>query len=298
MARLTLSEFRAYFHHWLVVDYCYKMHDGIYDVPAKRWDEEVARDPVRLPMSAEEVDIYLGITKRGTLRRDGVRFASLFYNSPELSNVLRQVGTGLEVKFTVNPNDLSEVTVIHPTKNVPIRAYCTFRQYAAGLTLHQHRLIRTLRRKQCLSFTNEKELVAARDAFLQASADLMMRSNTRNHGRVARHQGGSNVQQPATQSQIDELKRLMIKPTSYSEFNEVLAEDTAAASRDDMAAGPVVQPSPSPAEPDSQVGEPATNTDGVGQAVPTPPEINSSIPILPFRDRKGDAAGRNSSSSI
>lgn len=277
MARLTLPEFREHFHFWLLTDYCYQMHDGILDVPARRWEKEVARDPVQLPMSVEDIDVHLGITKQAKLRREGVRFANLFFNSTELNAVLRQLGPGQTVKFKVDPNDLSEITVIHPRKNVPIRAYCTFQEYSSGLTLHQHRIIRALRKKQCAGFTNQKELVAARDAFLQASAELLMRSNTRRRSRFARHQGGENVHQPATTPELEEFKRMVIEPSSYSEFEDVLAEDTAIEGPADQA--------------DPQSGNATTAEGNDGPTAPTASSTPSSIPLLPFRDRKDDASG-------
>lgn len=210
MACITLREFREFFHHWMLADYCYQFHEGIIDVPAKRWDDEVKREPVRLPKDVADIDMYLGITKEGTLRREGVRFANLFYNSPELNQVLRTIGSDRTVKFTVNPDDLSEIMVIHPERNVPIRAFCTYREYSSGLTLYQHTVIQTIRRKQGKAFANQADFVAARDAFYKASEQLLLRANTRQRSRLARNQGGQNVQQPATESDIEAVKSLMM----------------------------------------------------------------------------------------
>lgn len=281
-ARLTLPEFREHFHFWMLTDYCYQMHDGILDVPARRWDEEIVRAPLP-PINAEDVDVHLGIIKRGTLRREGLRFANLFYNSDELNRLFRQIGPGQVLKFTVNPNDLSEIVAIHPTKNLPIRAYCTYREYSTGLTLHQHRIIRALRKKQCADFTNETELVKARDAFLEASAELLMRSNTRRRPRLARNQGGGNVQQPVTSPDIEEIKRIVIEPTSYSEFEQILAEDTA----------PDVPDLPDEPRSEDPVGDVGAEID----PTPTGPTAKPSIPLLRYRGRDGDAAADGSASN-
>lgn len=296
LARLTLHEFREHFHFWLLADYCYRMHDGILDVPARRWDEEVARLPVELPMSMEEIDVHLGITKQGTLRREGIRYANLFFNSPELNAVFRQLGPRQIVKFKVNQNDLSEIIVIHPTKNVPIRAYCTYREYSAGLTLHQHRIIRALRKKQCADFTDQNALVAARDAFLQASADLLMRSNTRRRSRLARHQGGENVHQPATPPDIEEFKRMVFEPTSFSEFEDILAADTAAEVQDEPAE---IHDAPTEIhdEPSEIQSESAPAAAGNGShPTPATPSTKASIPLLRYRDRDGGISGDDQSS--
>lgn len=286
MARLTLPEFREHFHFWMLTDYCYQMHDGILDVPAKRWEEEIDRAPLP-PINAEDVNVYLGITKRGTLRREGIRFANLFFNSDELNKLLRQIGSGQVVKFTVNPNDLSEIVVIHPTKNVPIRAYCTYREYSMGLTLHQHRIIRAFRRKQCADFTNEKELVKARDAFLDASAELLMRSNTRRRPRLARNQGGGNVEQPTTSPDIQEFKRIVVEPTSYSEFGDILAEDTA----------PEVPDLPDEPQSEDSASDVGDDIDQEVDPKPTPATEKPEVPLFRYRSRDGDSTRDDSSST-
>jgi hypothetical protein len=195
------------------------------DVPAKRWDEEVKREPVRLPKEVADIDMYLGITMKGTLRREGVRYANLFYNSPELNQLLRTIGSDRTVKFTVNPDDLSEITVIHPEKNVPIRAFCTYREYSSGLTLYQHTVIQTMRRKQGQAFANQAQFVAARDAYYKASEALLLRADTRRRGRLARYQGGENVQQPATESEIAAVESLMMG-SGDADLAAVLSEAT------------------------------------------------------------------------
>lgn len=270
MACVTLRELREHFHHWMLAEYCYQVHDGILDVPARRWDEEVAREPVRLPMSQNDIDLYLGIIRTGTLRREGIRFANLFYNSPELNQVLRTVGNNRTVKFTIDANDISEIVVTHPIKHVPIRAFCTYREYASGLTLHQHRAIRAMRRKQGKELTNQPQYVAARDAFHRAAAQLLMRSDTRRRARLARHDGGANVVQPATELELDVVEKLLMSPDADADLETFLSQDTAVG---DQTGSPVTT------DPDNN--DTLARHDEISANVDPDDELTP----LPFRDR-------------
>ncbi len=196
-ASLTLREFRAKFHEWLLVEYCYRQHTGLNGgVPAQRWQEALAEEDIPHPTDSDDVALYLGLRVRRTLRRDGIRYLSLFYNSPEANALFQRLGSDREVTITVDPSDISQIIITHEGK--PYHAYCTNLEYASGLNLHQHQIIRAYLRKKGLEFANQPYILDARRAYHLAAAEALRRMKARNRPRIARSQGGANTQQPST----------------------------------------------------------------------------------------------------
>ncbi|MBK8158388.1 MAG: transposase family protein [Rhodospirillaceae bacterium] len=222
-ASLTLAQFRSHVHFWIVAVYCNRTHEGILDVPARRWNEDVKRHPLRLPTSARDLDFVLGITKRAKLSRLGVRSHNLFFNSTELSRLYSRIGAET-VDVTIDPADISRAIVTYAPEHLQITVPCTDQEYAKGLTLHQHNLIRALARKRNAAFLNQPDRIAARNAFFLASADMMERSSGRHRAKHSRGLGDEKVKQPSNDLSL--LASLILEPQDDLDLQAVLAEDS------------------------------------------------------------------------
>jgi putative transposase len=188
-AILTLSEFRQIFYAWMLVKYCHKRHSVTLRAPAEYWDAEVAARHIKVARR-QDLDTLLGLLRSATAGRQGIRFRSIFYQSPELQEMRRTYMSGSEVvKFKVNPGDLGHIDVIHPRDGRQIRVPAAVPNYARGLSLYQHNLIRAMARKAGIDYENQKHLVEARQLFEARCRELLARRKRKNAPRIARAAG-------------------------------------------------------------------------------------------------------------
>jgi putative transposase len=141
LACLTLAEFKKLLHVWLVDVYIQSPHKGLGGLtPAVAWKDGFNIIEPVLPESKEKLDLILTIQKMPNLNHEGVQFKGLMYNSPELAT-LRKRGVA-KVNIRINPEDLGEIWVFDEQQGDYFKVRCTFPEYANGLTLPQHLLIR------------------------------------------------------------------------------------------------------------------------------------------------------------
>jgi putative transposase len=141
LACLTLAEFKKLLHVWLVDVYIQSPHNGLGGItPAVAWKDGLNIIEPVLPESKEKLDLILTIQKMPNLNHEGVQFKGLMYNSTELAT-LRKRGLA-KVNIRINPEDLGEIWVFDEQQGDFFKVPCTFPEYAKGLTLAQHLLIR------------------------------------------------------------------------------------------------------------------------------------------------------------
>jgi putative transposase len=141
LACLTLAEFKKLLHVWLVDVYIQSPHKGLGGLtPAVAWKDGLNIIEPVLPESKEKLDLILTIQKMPNLNHEGVQFKGLMYNSTELAT-LRKRGVA-KVNIRINPEDLGEIWVFDEQQGDYFKVRCTFPEYANGLTLAQHLLIR------------------------------------------------------------------------------------------------------------------------------------------------------------
>lgn len=282
-ACITQSDFRRFFLHWMLAEYCYKTHDGIMDVPARRWEEEVQREPVRLPRHIKDLDALLGLMQTRTITNRGIRFRGLFYHAPELARIRRNPALSNTVIIKVNPGDLGTIQVIHPGDGHPITAVAHLEDYARGLTLFQHELIRALLRKRNQSFENQAHVVQARMDLQEASWAALKRRGTKNRSRVTR-QAGIGVTQPQA-----DILAMMADPDKDLDLMAVLEEDAA---EDAAEGGDVADRDPAAQPTDEAAGRsdsPSASSSAAAASDRKPARGRRSS-----RRRTGDAAGGRS----
>lgn len=201
---VTVQELRGYLTHYICDEYNVKPHEGLgfldtlRDIPKRLWDERIDQiGLVDLP-SEDEFVALAGKTDRRTINARGIRWNKIRYQSPELAILqthprhragaedglrrgVKYEGTRYKVMRT--PWDLGHIHVINPYPEGPrvIKVPAVRQDYAAGLTLFQHRVFLRNADKKLLDALKDPvdELKrAARDVSEFTRAMFAMRSHT------------------------------------------------------------------------------------------------------------------------
>ncbi len=142
-ACISLESFHKLLHIFLLDIYAQRWHEGIQDIPARRWHESLQSGLApTLYHDAEELRILLCASDTRTLTRRGIAWETLQYNSSELA-YLRQRTGGAGVRFRYDPDNLGKIYVFDPDVGW-LTVPALYPDYAEGLSLYKHRVIRQL----------------------------------------------------------------------------------------------------------------------------------------------------------
>jgi putative transposase len=198
-AVVLLSTFRELLHRWIVDDYHQSPHRGIHDTPAHKWFSELHGFPPPLPPSSKDLEVILGMTAQRTVFHYGVELNGLKYNSLELGEIRRRIGTSPKVTITFDPGDLGYIYVLDPKTLTYLKVACIDREYSIGLSLWQHRVVR----RNALRLLQRTDI----GALAQVKADIrelierdLNRKSLRLHKRHARFQQGQNSERVLPQA--------------------------------------------------------------------------------------------------
>lgn len=98
--------------------------------------------PPSLPTSTAELDLIVAVTKEYTVGNEGVVPNYLRFNSGELQDLRRAVGTDFRTLIKFNPEDLSVVHVQDPRTKGWLPVQSCMPEYTDGLSIVQHKAIR------------------------------------------------------------------------------------------------------------------------------------------------------------
>lgn len=205
-ACMTLTELKLHIHRWILADYAVRTHRGINAVPAMRWEQEVKEYPVRMPASAKDLDVLLGISGTHTIQKNGITIDDLTYYSPELVQI-RQIHSG-KVVTKRNEDDVGRIAVVHPITQELLYVNCKNR-HAWGVSSHQHDRIRAIARAEGATYMNQDVYLKARIAMREAASNLLRnkRSSHKQRNRAARVLGGSNTMMTKATAIIENPER-------------------------------------------------------------------------------------------
>lgn len=114
----------------------------------------------------DQLSLITGMSKDITVRQGGVEFMYLPYRSPELGELVkRQRSPSFRTEMKYDPNDLGAIWVRDPSARTWISVPCLYEDYARGLSLRQHRMIRAQAKESLQGKGSYEE-------FLRAEAEL------------------------------------------------------------------------------------------------------------------------------
>lgn len=136
---LGLRFFLYLFHVWLIDSYL-QTPGRSGKTPAELWEAGAANWAPDLIARSDDLDLLFGIVREGRLDHRGVVYEGLWYHSDELQALRIRDGHTQQRRVKVNPSDLTAVHVFDERRNLWLRAEARDRDYAAGLSLHRHKL--------------------------------------------------------------------------------------------------------------------------------------------------------------
>lgn len=202
-AILTLGELKQVLEKWLLDVYAQTPHRSLDAAPYQVWEASAAANPPRLPQEAIHLMPALGIPTTRHVRHDGITLAGLRYSADALISIMQRFREGVSVRVVYDPEDLGKILVWAPGENAPFVAPAVWVDYADGLTLIQHRLIRAIAREHRMDEQRESSLLYAKSELAQAMRDLMSNRSLRSRKKFARIHG-ANSAQPAKRLLPDE----------------------------------------------------------------------------------------------
>jgi putative transposase len=166
-AVITLGELHYVIHRWLLDIYSCRAHDGIKDVPYRRWEELCRKFPVQPIENIGQLDMMLGRTETRTLSRSGIKFEKQTYISDELVSLLsdptfRRLSPDLSVTFKYDAGDLGQIRVFDPRFRDYISVDSDNQAYAKGLSLWQNTIIEKYAKTRLAGRVDRESIVRAK----------------------------------------------------------------------------------------------------------------------------------------
>lgn len=256
-AVLTLSEFKLLLYKAIVDVY----HAGFDELRGERridlflrgMDLKEAR-----PLPAYESLIELvGSYATRVIDNRGIRIHGLRYNGPQVSQYRSMFEQDPTVEIRYDAQDISKVYIIDRERRRSIEVECRERDYAAGLSEYQHKIIRSRAAKNSpAGRIHQRELQIAK-AELYKLAESMLRTKKTRRGRmrVAQFLG-------VGRELLDEIARRPFDPeasASHLDFDDLIDDAEARAETD-----PARPAKPRRSPPSSQDSQPApTSSDPI-----------------------------------
>lgn len=142
-AVVTLDMLKQVIFMWIVDVYHQRPHRSLNgQSPANVWLSSIKREEINLPDNPDRLDAILGRVSYRTISGTGIQNDSLFYNSPELENLLRRKTIKDKVELRIDDGNLGHIYVIDPDDAQVFKVKCINSDYAEGLTRWQHGLCR------------------------------------------------------------------------------------------------------------------------------------------------------------
>ena len=141
-ATVTLSTLKLVVTKALVDIHHQDFEPGTDQLRITLWKEGVAVHPPRLVRQHSSLIELVGAYEERLAERRGIALFGLRYNSPQLAQYRSEFNKDPRVVVRYDPQDISTIWIIDQERGVSFPVPCTRRDYADGLSKHQHYVIR------------------------------------------------------------------------------------------------------------------------------------------------------------
>ncbi|WP_422136743.1 transposase [Endozoicomonas sp. ALD040] len=182
-AVITFTTFTEILYTWVVDIYQQQPVAKGTIIPDLAWKEAILDFPPR-HVDPKRLDVILGRTKYSKLRRGGVQYSNLRYDSDELAMLRGRIGSGT-VMYKVDPDDLGYIHVFNESERRYLKVPAVDFEYADGLSEWQHKVHKKYARKYICAKYRHDDVVAARDAIKELVRKEIERWES--HGRTGKN---------------------------------------------------------------------------------------------------------------
>jgi putative transposase len=207
-AIVTITELKALIAEFLYL-YHITHHSGIDAAPLDKWQRSALVHGRDMILDERQFDIVTGVTVHGkrVTANGGVRMFGMQWKGDNLPAVIDAMAAaephatrldatvGITTKIKYNPEDMLHVQVF--VGDDWVRLTNTQEEYAAGLTLWQHRQIQAWSKRESLAFNSTAERLAARDELNRAIREAFPDMDARERRAMARMMGAGAGTPPA-----------------------------------------------------------------------------------------------------
>src|SRR5208283_2797611 len=165
-AIVTFSTLKRVVRKWLADVYHQKPHRALGVSPVEMWKSSIKPEDIRVPEDPAVLDVVMGRRYQRALTHKGVEFQGLYYNSPDLHELRCRKGNELPVEIRVDESDLGHIFVLSPKDKEVFAVPALRRDYATGIGLFQHRVIRRYQKRHT-------SLEPSPDGWLQAKEEIV-----------------------------------------------------------------------------------------------------------------------------
>jgi putative transposase len=137
-ALLTLTDLKWIVAKWVVDIYNQQRHSAIGDVPARRWQEGMAQYGPKPPPPEELIAPLVGLVVTRKLRREGVRYNKLRWNSNAFQSLRNRIGVSVDVLIRVDPLDIRHSYILDEGSGDWLKGDLRAESAAERLTLSQY----------------------------------------------------------------------------------------------------------------------------------------------------------------
>lgn len=177
-------------HKWAVDFHNIARHSRTHASPLELWNEGIGTAPPPYPANVDELNIILGEHHEGAaLSHEGIRFLGLNYVCDELNELRKRIGLKKTVDYAVSREDIGHIHVKNPLNGEYFKATCTRPDYAAGLSLYQHKYLRKQARLTTQNPSHIDTLVQTRLLIASTIAEAIENKSNATKVRLARVAG-------------------------------------------------------------------------------------------------------------
>lgn len=166
-AVIRLSKLNEVIHIWVADHYHQKPHRALKVPPSAAWKNSIALPDIRMPDDPAMLDAIVGQAEKRVLSHKGIEYDSLYYNSPQLSQLRRLHGEKQDVEIRVNPEDIGQIHVISPDHKSTYVVPAINQDYAAGISQWQHKLCKRYAAKNLHKFDDPTVWLEAKEKICQ-----------------------------------------------------------------------------------------------------------------------------------
>lgn len=194
---VRFSALQEIVRRWVADVYHQKPHRSLHEAPATVWRASISGDEIQLPDDPELLAAILSRSEQRRLTHKGIELDGLLYNSPEMTELRRQLGDSIDVDIRIDDSNLGRIYVISPHDGQLLTATALAASYADGLSRWQHQVCKKYASRHLEKF-DHRGWLAAKAEIAQLVADELVNKKRKMRKKAARFAAGTQSTKPVT----------------------------------------------------------------------------------------------------